>query len=182
LVVYNFKPKKAIFILVLVLIMVPTQLSVLGFYSLIKSLHLYDNIFAFILPAGVAPTTVFFMRQYIVANVPMDFIESSRIDGCRELKIFNKIVLPLLLPAIATMAIFSLIASWNNFFMPKIILESNENWTLPVLMDKLKGDIYRREIGPQYTAMTIAVLPLLIFYACLSKFIIKGVSLGGLKE
>lgn len=182
IVVYNFKLRNVIFILVLVLIMVPTQLSVLGFYALVKSLGLYDNVFAFILPAAVAPTTVFFMRQYIVANVPLDFIESARIDGCREFWIFNIIVLPLLLPAIATMAIFSLISSWNNFFMPKIILESRENWTLPVLMDKLKGDIYRREIGPQYTGMAIAVLPLLVFYALLSKFIIKGVALGGLKE
>ena len=181
IVVYDFKLKNPIFILVLLLIMVPTQLSVVGFYALIHGIGLYDNIWAFILPAGVAPTTVFFMRQYIVANIPLDFIESARIDGCKEFWIFNIIVLPLLLPALATMAIFSLIASWNNFFMPKIILLSKKNWTLPVLMDKLKGDIYRREIGPLHTALAIAIAPLLVFYAFLSRYIIKGVALGGLK-
>ncbi|HEY8423157.1 MAG TPA: carbohydrate ABC transporter permease [Clostridia bacterium] len=182
LVVYDFKLRNPIFILVLLLIMVPSQLSVVGFYALIRSLGLYDNIWAFILPSAVAPTTVFFMRQYIIANIPMDYIESARIDGCREFWIFNIIVLPLLVPALATMAIFSLIASWNNFFMPKIILNHKEKWTLPVLMDKLKGDIYRREIGPLYTALAIAIMPLLVFYGLLSKFIIKGVALGGLKE
>ncbi|HEY8443725.1 MAG TPA: carbohydrate ABC transporter permease [Clostridia bacterium] len=182
IVVYDFKLKNPIFILVLVLIMVPTQLSVVGFYALVKAIGLYDNILAFILPAAVAPTTVFFMRQYIVANVPVDFIESARIDGCREFIIFNIIVLPLLLPAVATMAIFSLISSWNNFFMPKIILLSPHNHTLPVVMDRLKGDIYRREIGALYTGLAVSITPLLIFYALLSKFIIKGVALGGLKE
>ncbi|HEY8419020.1 MAG TPA: carbohydrate ABC transporter permease [Clostridia bacterium] len=182
LVVYDFKLRNPIFILVLILIMVPSQLSVVGFYSLLKGIKLYDNILAFILPSAVAPTTVFFMRQYIVANVPMDFIESARIDGCREFFIFNLIVMPLLLPAVATMAIFSLISSWNNFFMPKIILLSPENHTLPVVMDRLKGDIYRREIGALYTGLAVSLAPLLIIYALLSRFIIKGVALGGLKE
>jgi multiple sugar transport system permease protein len=182
LVVYKFKLRNPIFILVLVLIMVPSQLSIVGFYALLKRIYLYDNIFAFILPAAVAPTTVFFMRQYIVANVPLDYIESARIDGCREFIIFNFIVMPLLLPAVATMAIFSLISSWNNFFMPKIILLSPENHTLPVVIDRLKGDIYRREIGALYTGLAVSLAPLLVFYALLSQFIIRGVALGGLKE
>ena len=182
IVVYDFKLKNPIFVLVLLLIMVPTQLSVVGFFALIYSIGLFDNILAFFFSSAVAPTTVFFMRQYIVANIPLDFIESARIDGCREFRIYNQIVFPLLLPAIATMAIFTLISSWNNFFVPKLLLDSKKNFTLPVLMDKLKGDIYRREIGPQYTAMAIAIAPLLVFYALLSRFIIKGVALGGLKE
>jgi multiple sugar transport system permease protein len=126
--------------------------------------------------------TVFFMRQYLQANLAMEIVQSARIDGAGEFRIFNQIVVPLMKPAIATQAIFAYVGSWNNLFMPLILLTDKTKKTLPVMVSLLNGDIYKTEYGAIYLGLFITVLPLIVVYAFLSKYIVEGVALGGVKS
>ena len=112
----------------------------------------------------------------------MDIVASARIDGAGEFYTFNTIVLPIMKPAMATQAIFCFVTSWNRLFEPMILLTRKENYTMPIMVSLLKGDIYKTEYGTVYLALTMSVLPLLIVYFALSKYIIAGVALGGVKE
>ena len=109
-------------------------------------------------------------------------MNSARIDGSKEFYTFNKVVLPIMKPAIATQAIFSFVSSWNNLFLPMILLTRQEKYTMPIMVSLLKGDIYKTEYGSIYLGLALTVLPLFIVYFLLSKYIIAGVALGGVKE
>ena len=141
-----------------------------------------NNFLALILPSIAAPAMVFFMRQFMIPALPIDIINSARIDGAREFYTFNKIVIPIMKPAIATQAIFSFVSSWNNLFLPLILLTNQDKYTMPIMVSLLKGDIYKTEYGAIYCGLLLTVLPLFIVYFLLSKYIIAGVALGGVKE
>ncbi len=162
--------------------MIPTQLGLLGFYELNKSLKLLNTFIPLIIPAAASPFTVFFMRQYLKSTLHPGLIDAARIDGAGELKIFHKIVLPLMMPAIATMSIFAFIGSWNNYLMPLIIIFSPEKYTLPVLMGYLKGGKVAENLGSIYLAIAISVVPIMTAFIFLSKHIIGSISAGGIKE
>ena len=134
-----------------------------------------------ILPAIASPSMVFFMRQYMKPALSEEIVQSARIDGAKEFYIFNRIVLPIMKPAIATQAIFSFVQSWNQLFMPMILLTSKEKYTLPIMVSLLRGDIYKTEYGAVYLGLTLTALPLIIVYLFLSKYIIAGVALGSVK-
>ncbi len=140
------------------------------------------NLLALILPIIAAPMTVFFMRQYMLPSLNLDIVASARIDGAGEFRTFNSIVLPIMKPAMATQAIFTYVTTWNSLFLPMILLTKKENYTMPIMVSLLKGDIYKTEYGAVYLALTLSVLPLLIVYFLLSKYIIAGVALGSVKE
>jgi multiple sugar transport system permease protein len=161
--------------------MIPAQVTSIGFYQFMYQIGMVNNFLALILPAMAAPATVFFMRQYMVANLPMDLLEAARIDGSREFSTFNHIVLPIMKPAMATQAIFSFVGNWNALFIPLILLTSNQNYTMPIMVSLLKGDIYKTEYGAVYLGLSLTVLPLFVVYFLLSKYIIAGVALGGVK-
>ena len=108
-------------------------------------------------------------------------MESARIDGAKEWRIFNRIVLPIMKPAIATQAIFSLVSSWNNLFTPMVLLTDSDKYTMPIMVSLLRGDHYKTEYGSVYLGLTLTVLPLIVVYLILSKYIIAGVALGGVK-
>lgn len=110
-----------------------------------------------------------------------EIVQSARIDGAREFRIFNTIVLPIMKPAIATQAIFIFVSSWNNLFTPLVLLTDSKKYTMPIMVSLLKGDIYKTEYGSIYMGLTLTVLPLFIVYFALSKYIIAGVALGGVK-
>lgn len=179
---YNFKGKNALFIVILVTMMIPTQLGLLGFYELNKSLKLLNTFVPLIIPAAASPFTVFFMRQYLKSTLHPGLIDAARIDGAGELRIFHSIVLPLMMPAIATMSIFAFIGSWNNYLMPLIIIFSPEKYTLPVLMGYLKGGKVAENLGSIYLAIAISVVPIMTAFIFLSKHIIGSISAGGIKE
>ncbi len=141
-----------------------------------------NNFLALILPSIAAPATVFFMRQYLLATLSIDIVNSARIDGAGEFHIFNRIILPIMKPAIATQAIFAFVGSWNNLFMPLILLTDSDKYTMPIMVSLLRGDIYKTEFGTIYLGLSLTVLPLFIVYFMLSKYIIAGVALGGVKE
>ncbi len=181
LVVYSWRLRQPFFTFIMAIMMIPSQVVSIGFYQFIYQIHMTNNFLALILPSIAAPTMVFFMRQYMLSTLPLDIINSARIDGSKEWYSFNHIVLPIMKPAIATQAIFSFVNSWNNLFLPLILLTKQEKYTMPIMVSLLKGDIYKTEYGAIYMGLTLTVLPLFIVYFLLSKYIIAGVALGGVK-
>lgn len=182
LVVYEWKLRKAFFAFVMGVMMIPSQLVSIGFYQFIYKIHMTNNFLPLILPAVAAPACVFFMRQFMIPTLHIDVVNSARIDGAREFYTFNKIALPMMKPAIATQAIFSFVTNWNSLFLPMILLTKQEKYTMPVMVSLLKGDVYKTEYGSIYLGLTLTVLPLFVVYFLLSKYIIAGVALGGVKE
>lgn len=180
-VAYEWKAKHAFFAFVMAIMMIPGQITMIGFYQMVYKIHMTNNMLMLIIPAIANPSMVFFMRQYLQASLSMEIVQSARIDGAREFYTFNKIVLPIMKPAIATQAIFSFVGSWNNLFTPLVLLTDKEKYTMPIMVSLLKGDIYKTEYGSIYLGLTLTVLPLIIVYLLLSKYIIAGVALGSVK-
>lgn len=180
-VAYNWKLRNAFFSFIMVVMMIPAQVTMIGFYQMVYKIHMTNKLSMLILPAIASPTMVFFMRQYLQPTLSMEIVQSARIDGAKEFMIFNRIVLPIMKPAIATQAIFSFVASWNNLFTPLVLLTDQKKYTMPIMVSLLKGDIYKTEYGSVYMGLTLTVLPLIVVYLLLSKYIIAGVALGGVK-
>ena len=182
LVVYNFKLRNAAFTFIMVILMIPTQVSIVGFFTFMYKLGLVDSYVPLIVPAIASPSMVFFMRQYMLAGLPLEIVEAARIDGCSEFRTFNTIALPMMKPALATQAIFAFVSSWNRLFEPTMLINSQSKYTMPMLVSLLKSDRFRTDYGTVYLALSLTVLPLFVVYFVLSKYIIAGVALGGVKE
>lgn len=182
LVAYNWRLRQPFFTFIMAVMMIPAQVVSIGFYQFMYSIHMTNNFLPLILPAIASPIMVFFMRQYLLATLSIDIVNSARIDGAGEFHIFNRIIVPIMKPAIATQAIFSFVGSWNNLFMPMILLTDTDKFTMPIMVSLLRGDHYRTEYGTVYLGLSLTVLPLFIVYFLLSKYIIAGVALGGVKE
>ncbi len=180
--VYDFRLKKAAFTFIMVIMMVPSQVSALGFLKLVDKLHMLDTFWPLILPTIAAPVTFFFMKQYMESSLPLEIVEAARIDGCNELKIFNSIILPIMKPAFAVQAIFTFVAGWNNYFIPALILSKKNLKTLPILIAQLRSaDFLKFDMGQVYLLIMISILPVIIIYLILSKYIISGVTVGAVK-
>ena len=183
LAMYQFKGNKLIFTTILVFMMIPAQLGLIGFYNLCTKLHLVNSYIPLVIPAIAAPGTVFFLRQYVLSVLPPSLIEAARIDGAGELYSFHRIVLPVMSPGIATMSIMAFIGNWNSYLTPMIILNKNDKFTLPVMMATLRAstDIQSNQ-GAIYLAVAISVIPILIVFCFCSKYIIRSISAGRVKE
>jgi len=182
IVVYEFPGKQLFSNFIVVLVMIPTQLSIIGFYRFMSTLGLTDNYAALILPLVANAGAVFFGKQYLEGMLIQDLIDAARIDGASELGIFHKVMMPLAVPGAATMGIFAFVASWNNFFNPFILISSIEKYTLPMLVATLRGDVYRTEYGAIYLGLAMTIVPIIIIYAIFSRYIISGIALGAVKE
>ena len=180
--VYQFKGNKFLYAVVMAIIMIPGQVTGTGFFMFMYQLGLVDNRLALIIPSIAAASTVFFFRQYLESNFQVSLVEASRIDGAGEFFTFNRIVLPIMVPAMATMAIMAVIGNWNNYLTPLMLFTKPDLKTLPMMVQELRGDIYRTEYGSIYLGLTLTALPLIIVYFAFSKYIIAGVALGGVKE
>ena len=180
--VYDFPGKKLFSNFIVILVLIPMQLSIIGFYQYMAILGLTDNFASLILPTIAAPGSVFFAKQYLEAVVIRDLIDAGRVDGAGELHIFHKIMLPLALPGAVTMGIFAFIASWNNFFNAFILISSIEKYTLPMLVQTLRGDVYRTEFGSIYLGLAVTIVPIIIIYLIFSRFIVSGIAMGSVKE
>lgn len=180
---FKFKGNNVIFITLLVFMMVPSQLSMLGFYDLCNKMHLINTYWPLILPSIASPATDFFLRQYILSVMPRSILEAPRIDGAGELAIFHRIALPIMSPGIATMAIGAFIGSWNNYLIPMLIINDPVKRTLPVMVAELNAvrDI-TTNLGASYLAVAISVVPVMIAFCFFSKYIISGISAGSVKE
>lgn len=179
--VYNFKGRDLLFRVILAIIMIPGQLGLIGFYQFMLKLGLTNSFIPLIIPAIAAPSTVFFMKQYFAANMPNEIIEAARIDGSGEFRTFNTMVIPIMKPAMATMAIFSIVGNWNNFITPLTLLTDKEKFTLPLMVQMLRGDIYLTQFGGIYLGISLTIIPLVVIYFSLSKYIIRGVAMGSVK-
>ncbi|MBP5442703.1 MAG: carbohydrate ABC transporter permease [Treponema sp.] len=180
--VYRFKGRKILWGVIMTLIMLPASLSFIGFYQFMAKIHLTNTYIPLIVPAMAAAGTVLFIKQYLESVLSLELIEASRIDGAGEFLIFNRIIIPVIKPALATQAIFAFVASWNNFMTPFVLLSKTEKYTLPMLVQMLRGDIYRTEYGGIYLGIAISLVPIIIFYCFMSKFIISGLTMGSVKE
>ena len=180
---YDFKLKKYIYAFILAVMMIPTQVTALGFVKLVGTLKMEDTFIPLIVPTIAAPVTFFYMKQYMESTLPVSLIEAARIDGSGEFHTFNNIVLPLMKPAIAVQAIFAFVQNWNNYYTQNMILISNDKMiTMPMMVQKVLGQDKKIDLGAQYAAIALAIIPIVIIYLCLSKFIVGGVALGGVKE
>lgn len=183
LAVYKFKGKNVIFYTIVIFMMIPGQLSLIGFYNLISKLKLIDSYLPLIIPAIAAPGTVFFLKQYLESVLPMALLEAARIDGAREISIFHKIVFPIMVPGVATMAIGGFIGNWNAYLIPLLLLNTPKKFTLPVMIASLNAskDIGTNQ-GAIYMALAVSIVPILIVFCFCSKYIISSISAGSVKE
>jgi len=180
--IYRFKGRKVLWTVILIIIMLPATLSIIGFFQFVSVLRLRDSYIPLIIPSIAAAGTVLFLRQYMSSAISTEYIDAARIEGAGEFRIFNSISLPVMLPALAAQSIFTFVGSWNNFITPFILLSSEKKYTLPMLVQTLRGNIYRTEYGAIYFGIAVSLVPILIFYAFMSRFIISGITMGGLKE
>ncbi len=179
---YRFRFRKIAFGFILLIMMMPTQVSALGFVNLVTKIGLADTLIPLFLPSIASPVVFYFMIQYMESNLPHAVIEAARIDGSNELATFNRIVIPMVKPALAVQAIFTFVGAWNNYFMPALIISSSEKKTLPILIAQLRSaDFLKFDMGQVYTLIAVAILPVIIVYLMLSKFIVSGVALGSVK-
>jgi len=182
IVVYNFKGKKLFSNFIVVLVLIPMQLSIIGFYQYMSRLGLTDNYASLILPLIANAGAVFFGMQYLESVVVKDLIDAGRIDGASEMGIFHRIMMPIAAPGAMTMGIFAFVAAWNNFFNAFILISSIEKYTLPMLIGILRGDVYRTEYGAIYLGLAFTVVPIIIIYAIFSRYIVSGIAMGAVKE
>lgn len=179
---YDFKFKKAAFVFILLIMTIPTQVSALGFVKLITVMDLKDTFIPLIVPAIASPVCFFFMKQYMESSLPVEIIEAARIDGSNEFHTFNRIVVPMMKPAIAVQMIFGFTGSWNNYFSPSLVLTKAEMKTLPLWIAYLRSaDFTKFDMGQLYTMIAFSIFPVVVVYLFLSKFIVQGVALGGVK-
>ena len=182
LTVYNFKGRRFAIAVVMAIIMIPGQVTATGFYIFMYQLGWVNSYLPLIIPSIAAASTVFFFMQYLQANFQVALVEAARIDGAGEFYAYNKIIMPIMVPAMATMGIMAVIGSWNNYLTPLMLLTNPNMKTLPMMVKELRGDIYRTEFGSIYLGLTMTALPLIIVYFAFSKYIIAGIAVGGVKE
>lgn len=180
--VYDFKGKKFMFAFILAIMMIPTQVTALGFIQFMDKLHLTNTFIPLIVPTIAAPVTFYYMKQYMESTLPISIIEAARIDGSGEFRTFNKIVMPIMKPAIAVQAIFTFVSNWNNYFIPALILKDEKVKTLPILIAQLRSaDWLKFDMGQVYMMIAFSIFPVIIVYIFLSKYIVQGVALGSVK-
>ena len=179
---YDFKLKKVAFTFIMAILVMPTQVTAMGFLRLITKMGMYDSLLPMIIPSIASPAVFYFMYSYLESSLPLSLVEAARIDGSREFRTFNQIVLPIMKPAMAVQAIFTFVGSWNNYFVPALVIQSKDKMTVPILIATLRGADYMNfDMGKIYTMIMVAIVPIIIVYLILSKYIIAGVTLGGVK-
>lgn len=179
---YEFKFKKFMFTFIMMVMMIPTQVMALGFVQLVSKMGLEDSFIPLIVPTIAAPVTFFYMKQYMDSTLPLSLIEAARIDGSGEFRTFNSIIIPIMKPAIAVQAIFTFVSSWNNYFIPALILHNDKKKTLPILIAQLRSaDFLKFDMGQVYVMIAFSILPVVVVYLLLSKFIVQGVTMGSVK-
>ena len=180
--VYNFRAKNFVFTFIMAVMMIPSQVSALGFLQLMNKWNLTNNYIPLIVPSIAAPVVFFYMKQYMESVLPLEIVEAARCDGSGEFRTFNTIILPIMKPAIAVQAIFSFVSSWNNYFIPALLLDKAEMKTVPIMIAQLRSADYSKfDMGKVYMFILLAILPVMLVYIILSKSIIKGVTSGSVK-
>jgi alpha-1,4-digalacturonate transport system permease protein len=176
---YNFRGRDGLFIMTLAMIMIPLQVILIPIYLVVSSLGLVNTYWGMIIPAAATPTGVFILRQYML-TIPDELIEAARIDGAGEFRIFARIILPLCRPALAVVAIFSILWRWNDFIWPLLIAQKEELYTLPVALALLNGQL----VVPYNIVLAMSVMsiiPVLFMFVFMQRQIIQGIAQTGIK-
>ena len=180
---YEFKFRNAAFAFIMAILIMPTQVTAMGFVRLVSGMGMHDTLLPLIIPSIASPVVFYFMYSFLKEALPMSLVDAARIDGAAEIRIFNRIVLPIMKPAIAVQAIFTFVGSWNNYFVPALILETKKKKTLPVLIALLRGTDYMSfDMGKVYMIVALAIIPIIIVYLLLSSYIVEGLTLGTVKD
>lgn len=177
---FEFKFKKPLFLLVMGTMLIPSFLSMIPTFMIMDFLGWIDQPHALYIPGAASAFGIFLMRQFVMSSIPKDLIEAARMDGCSELGIYARIVLPLLQPALGTLGLITFIASWNNFIGPLVVMRSPEMYTLPLALRSMQSPV-DTEWGALMAGSAIATLPLLILFAFSSKRLIEGLTTGAVK-
>jgi arabinosaccharide transport system permease protein len=180
LAVYRFKGQAAVLLLVMVLMMVPVEILLLPLYKLMIDIHLYNTYAGIILPYAVSPFAIFFFRQYLI-SVPKDYIDAARIDGCGEFRIYAKIMIPLMIPAMGAMTILMAMGSWNSFIWPMIVSGAREMMTIPVGLATMITP-YGNNFDMLMPGAVLAVIPVAIIFLLMQRSFIDSLTIGGIKE
>ena len=179
---YDFKGRRIAEVFILAIMMIPSQVASVGFVQMCNTMGWKNQFWILIVPGIAAPATFFYMIQHLRATLPLELVEASRMDGSSEFMTFNRIVLPVMKPALAVQLIFSFVASWNNLYLPTLLLTDKDKRTLPTMLSLLRSaDFSKMDMGLIYAAIFVSIFPVLVVYLFLSKSIIKGVTSGSVK-
>ncbi|MCQ2957451.1 MAG: carbohydrate ABC transporter permease [Candidatus Gastranaerophilales bacterium] len=178
----NFKFKEPLFLIILATMMIPPQVNIIPLFYVMKELHWIDTFQALILPGLFGGFGIFLMRQWF-KSIPNALLEAAKIDGCNWFQIYYKVALPLALPALSTLAIFTFITSWNGFMWPLIVTNSDTIRTLPVALAGFKGSFRETiEWGQLMACAVITTIPAILIFIAGQKFFIKGIMNASVKE
>ena len=177
---FDFRFKNALFGLVMATMLLPSFMNMIPTFMIMDVLGWIDQPRALYIPSAASAFGIFLMRQFVTASIPKDLIEAARMDGCGELGIYARIVLPLLKPALGTLGLITFIASWNNFIGPLIVMRSPDMYTLPLALRSLQSPV-NTEWGALMTGSAIATLPLVVLFVLSSRQLISGLTTGAVK-
>jgi len=177
---YPFKGNGFLFGVVLCTMMIPSQVSIIGFYQLNLKLRMLNTYWSFIMPGIANATTVFFLRGIVAQSIPDSMMEAARMEGCGEFALFNRMALPCITPGVVTMCIFNFVSCWNNYMGPLIVMTKKEMYPMPVMIAMIKG-LYLSNYGAMYLAIAISVVPIIVVFCFFSKYIINGLTVGAEK-
>ena len=177
---FEFRFKQALFLLVMGTMLIPSFLGMIPTFMIMDAFGWIDQPRALYIPGAASAFGIFLMRQFIITSIPKDLVEAARMDGCSELGIYWRIVLPLLKPALGTLGLITFIASWNNFIGPLIVMRSPDMYTLPLALRSMQSPV-NTEWGAVMAGSAIATLPLLVLFAISSRRLIDGLTAGAVK-
>jgi multiple sugar transport system permease protein len=176
----RYPGRKALFLIVLGMLMVPGMVTFVPQFVLVSNMHLANSYAGLVLPFLAGPFGVFLMRQFLL-SIPDDLIEAARIDGAGEFRIFWRVVLPLCRPALATLGILTFLSSWNNFLWPLVVATTEDKYTLPVALALYSVGQNRTDFGLLLAGAVVVVLPVLILFLVLQRHFLRGIATTGLK-
>jgi multiple sugar transport system permease protein/cellobiose transport system permease protein len=178
--IYRFKFRRAAFRIILATMAIPAQISLVGYLTEMRFLHLTNTLVPIIICHFASAFGVYWMTKYIEGALSKELVESARIDGCHELRVFYQIVIPCILPAVTTLTLLSFLGSWNSYLLPLIFLNRPVLMTIPLFIQSL-ANVYRTDYGAQLTALVLTTTPVLILFIIGSKSFIRGLTAGAVK-
>lgn len=176
---YEFKGKTIVFLIILATIMVPGQVTMIPSFVLIDKLHMYDTLWALIVPGVISGTGIFMCRSFI-EDIPDALCEAAVIDGASDMFVYTRIILPLIRPALGALTIFTFLGKWNDYLGPLLYLSKAKNMTMPLAINYFSGQ-KTSDIGAIMAAATLVTLPVTVVYLAMQKQFIKGIAITGMK-
>lgn len=178
---FRFKGKEFLMGIVMLALMIPVQLGIVGLVIEMKTIGWLTSLWPLIIPNSASAFGVFWMTQYTRDAIPDSVVESARIDGCNEFRVYLTIAMPFMIPACMALAMLSFLSSWNSFLVPTVILTNEKLYTLPLGIRQLSTQ-YRMDVGAQLSGLTFGTIPMLIVFSLFSKYLITGLSAAAVKE